>query len=124
MQLADCFFDLGFFVSSQNYFPQPELKERINLCLSDMATLYTALLSWEGCGTQYGLRGCLEGSGRIIIELRKKVVVIPQRVMNDLKSAKVLMKIMDASEKDRGATAPKIEQFTEPRKTSTTSLKK
>jgi hypothetical protein len=28
-----------------------------------------------------------------------------------LKSAKVLMKIMDASEKDRGETAPKIEQY-------------
>jgi hypothetical protein len=47
----------------------------------------------------------------IIIELRKKGVATPQRVMNDLKSAKVLMKIMDASEKDRGETAPKIEQY-------------
>jgi hypothetical protein len=47
----------------------------------------------------------------IIIELRKKGVATPPRVMNDLKSAKVLMKIMDASEKDRGETAPKIEQY-------------
>jgi hypothetical protein len=47
----------------------------------------------------------------IIIELRKKGVATPQSVMNDLKSAKVLMKIMDASEKDRGETAPKIEQY-------------
>ncbi len=47
----------------------------------------------------------------IIIELRKKGVTTPQRIMNDLKSAKVLMKIMDASEKDRGETAPKIEQY-------------
>ena len=47
----------------------------------------------------------------IIIELRKKGVATPQRVMNDLKSAKVLMKIMDASERDRGETAPKIEQY-------------
>ena len=47
----------------------------------------------------------------IIIELRKKGVATPQKVMNDLKSAKVLMKIMDASEKDRGETAPKIEQY-------------
>lgn len=46
----------------------------------------------------------------IIIELRKKGVATPQNVLNDLKSAKVLMKIMDASEKDRGETAPKIEQ--------------
>jgi hypothetical protein len=47
----------------------------------------------------------------IIIEFRKKGVATPQNVMNDLKSAKVLMKIMDASEKDRGETAPKIEQY-------------
>jgi hypothetical protein len=46
----------------------------------------------------------------IIIELRKGVAT-PPRIMNDLKSAKVLMKIMDASEKDRGETAPKIEQY-------------
>jgi hypothetical protein len=47
----------------------------------------------------------------IIIELRKKGVATPPRVMNDLKSAKVLMKILDASESDRGETAPKIEQY-------------
>jgi hypothetical protein len=47
----------------------------------------------------------------IILELRKKGAATPQRVINDLKSAKVLMKIMDASEKDRGETAPKIEQY-------------
>jgi hypothetical protein len=47
----------------------------------------------------------------IVIELRKKGVATPQNVMNDLKSAKVLMKIMDASDKDRGETAPKIEQY-------------
>jgi hypothetical protein len=47
----------------------------------------------------------------IIIELRKKGVATPQNVMSDLKSAKVLMKVMDASEKDRGETAPKIEQY-------------
>jgi hypothetical protein len=47
----------------------------------------------------------------IIIELRKKDVATPLRVLNDLKSAKVLMKIMDASDKDRGETAPKIEQY-------------
>jgi hypothetical protein len=47
----------------------------------------------------------------IVIELRKKGVATPPRVMNDLKSAKVLMKILDASERDRGETAPKIEQY-------------
>jgi len=47
----------------------------------------------------------------IIIELRKKGVVTPPRIMNDLKSAKILIKIMDVSEKDRGETAPKIEQY-------------
>ena len=47
----------------------------------------------------------------IIIELRKKGVATPQTVMNDLKSAKVLMKVLAASERDRGETAPKIEQY-------------
>ena len=47
----------------------------------------------------------------IVIELRKKGLATPPRVLNDLKSAKVLMKIMDASERDRGETAPKIEHY-------------
>jgi hypothetical protein len=47
----------------------------------------------------------------IIIELRKKGVTTPQNVLNDLKSAKVLMKIMDASEKRRGETEPRVEQY-------------
>jgi len=47
----------------------------------------------------------------IVIELRKKGVETPPNVMNDLKSAKILMKILDASESDRGETAPKIEQY-------------
>jgi hypothetical protein len=46
----------------------------------------------------------------IIIELRKKGVATPQRVMNDLKSAKVMIKIMDADE-SRGETAQKVEQY-------------
>jgi hypothetical protein len=47
----------------------------------------------------------------IVIELRKKGVSTPPNVMNDLKSAKILMKVLDASESDRGETAPKIEQY-------------
>ena len=47
----------------------------------------------------------------IVIELRKKGVETPPNVMNDLKSAKILMKVLDASERDRGETAPKIEQY-------------
>jgi hypothetical protein len=47
----------------------------------------------------------------IIIELRKKGVATPPKVMSDLKSAKVLMKVLDASESDRGEAAPKIEQY-------------
>jgi hypothetical protein len=46
----------------------------------------------------------------IIIEFRKKGVATPQSVMNDLKSAKVMIKIMDADE-SRGETAPKVEQY-------------
>ena len=47
----------------------------------------------------------------IIIELRKKGVVTPPNVMSDLKSAKVLMNVLDVSESDRGEAAPKIEQY-------------
>ena len=47
----------------------------------------------------------------IIIELRKKGVATPQSVMNDLKSAKVFIEIMDASQKACGETAPKVEQY-------------
>ena len=47
----------------------------------------------------------------IVIELRKKGVKIPSNVMNDLKSAKILIKVQEASESDQGETAPKIEQY-------------
>jgi hypothetical protein len=47
----------------------------------------------------------------IVIELRKKGVETPTNVMNDLKSAKILMKVLIASERDQGETAPKIEQY-------------
>ncbi len=47
----------------------------------------------------------------ILIELRKKGVAIPENVMSDLKSARVLVKVMDASQKDFGETAPKIEEY-------------
>jgi hypothetical protein len=47
----------------------------------------------------------------IIIEFRKKGLTIPENVMSDLKSARVLMKVMDASQKDRGETAPKIDEY-------------
>jgi hypothetical protein len=47
----------------------------------------------------------------IIIELRKKGVETPQSVMSDLKSAKVLMNVLDVSERDRGEAVPKIEQY-------------
>jgi hypothetical protein len=49
----------------------------------------------------------------IIIEFRKKGLTIPENVMSDLKSARVLMKVMDASQKDRGETAPKIGEFSQ-----------
>lgn len=46
----------------------------------------------------------------IIIEFRKKGLTVPHNIMNDLKSAKVMITIMDADE-SRGETAPKIEQY-------------
>lgn len=47
----------------------------------------------------------------IVIELRKKGVETPLNVMNDLKSAKILIKVQEASESDQGETVPKIEQY-------------
>jgi hypothetical protein len=46
----------------------------------------------------------------IIIELRKKGNPAPESVMNDLKSAKTLIKLMETGE-DRGEISPKIEQY-------------
>ena len=46
----------------------------------------------------------------IIVEFRKKGLTIPQNIMNDLKSAKVMIKIMDVDE-GRGEAAQKIEQY-------------
>jgi len=47
----------------------------------------------------------------MIVELRKKGVETPQNVMNDLKSAMILLKIMDASEADPGEAAPRLEMY-------------
>ena len=46
----------------------------------------------------------------IIIELRKKDNPAPESVMNDLKSAKTLIKLIETGE-DRGEIAPRIEQY-------------
>ena len=47
----------------------------------------------------------------IIIELRKKGVDTPPHIMNDLKSAKILMNVLATPGSDRGEAAPKIEQY-------------
>ena len=47
----------------------------------------------------------------VVIQLRKKGEEPPVNIVNDLKSAKILMKILGASESDQGETAPKIEQY-------------
>ena len=47
----------------------------------------------------------------IIIEFRKRGITIPASAMNDLKSAKTMIKLMDAVDKDKGEMAPKIEQY-------------
>jgi len=46
----------------------------------------------------------------IIIEFRKKGLIIPRKIMNDLKSAKVMITIMDVDE-GLGETAQKIELY-------------
>lgn len=47
----------------------------------------------------------------IIIELRKKGVETPPNVMNDLKSAKILMNLLTTAGSDHREAAPKIEQY-------------
>jgi hypothetical protein len=47
----------------------------------------------------------------IILELRKKDMEIPAKVMSDLKSARTLMKLEKADTRSRGETEPKIDQY-------------
>jgi hypothetical protein len=47
----------------------------------------------------------------IVIELRKKGTPAPENVMNDLKSAKTLIKLTDADSRGQGEIRPKIEQY-------------
>ncbi|MCW4008961.1 MAG: DUF2096 family protein [Candidatus Bathyarchaeota archaeon] len=46
----------------------------------------------------------------IIVEFRKKGMAVPQNVMNDLKSAKVMISLLDVNKSD-SETAAKIEQY-------------
>ena len=47
----------------------------------------------------------------IIIDLRKRGFTTPENVMSDLKSAKTLIRLVDAAEEGRGEIGPKIEQY-------------
>jgi hypothetical protein len=47
----------------------------------------------------------------IITELRKKGHNTPENVMSDLKSAKTMIRLVDAAEEGRGEIGPKIEQY-------------
>jgi len=47
----------------------------------------------------------------MIIEFRKKGMQVPQNILTDLKSARVLMKVDNADQKGRGETAPKIDEY-------------
>ncbi len=47
----------------------------------------------------------------MIIELRKKGLAVPQNILNDLKSARVLMKVEGVDQKSLGETSPKIEEY-------------
>lgn len=48
----------------------------------------------------------------IIVEFRKKGITIPQNIMNDLKSAKVLISLLKVNKSD-GETAAKIDRYIE-----------
>ena len=47
----------------------------------------------------------------MIIEFRKKGLAVPQKVLEDIKSARVLMKVEEADCKSRGETSPKIDEY-------------
>ena len=47
----------------------------------------------------------------MIIEFRKKGMLVPQNILTDLKSARVLMRVESADQKGRGEAAPKIEEY-------------
>jgi len=49
----------------------------------------------------------------MVIELRKKPDIIPSKILNDLKSAKVLLEITDREEKNQEETTIKIEHYLE-----------
>lgn len=49
----------------------------------------------------------------MVIELRKKPGIIPSKILNDLKSAKVLLEITDREEKKQEETSLKIEHYLE-----------
>ena len=49
----------------------------------------------------------------MVIELRKKPGSIPSKILNDLKSAKVLLEITDREEKKQEETSLKIEHYLE-----------
>jgi hypothetical protein len=47
----------------------------------------------------------------IIVEFRKKGLTMPETVMSDLKSAKTMIRLIDAAEEGRGEIGPRVEQY-------------
>jgi hypothetical protein len=62
-------------------------------------------------GSDMGYKAVWKILEEIIIELRKKGLEIPPNVINDFKSAKILMNGMTTPGSDRGEAAPKIEEY-------------
>jgi hypothetical protein len=76
-----------------------------------MGTLYNAKTQFKRWGTSHmGYLAVWRVLEEMIIEFRKKRIPIPAAVMNDLKSARTMIKIanIDAS---RGETAQKVEEY-------------
>ena len=47
----------------------------------------------------------------IVIEFRKKGMTVTEKAMTDLRSAKTMIRLMDAVDRDRNEMAPKLEEY-------------
>ena len=62
-------------------------------------------------GSSLGYSATWKTLEEIVIEFRKKGITVPETVMTDLRSAKTLIKLMDAVDKEKGEMSLRVEQL-------------